>query len=519
VSAFDFEKHCDRTSSSDKHRLMKRRNFLAGSFASAALVRLPPLLAQAQAQEQEFPNAPGLTKHVAEFIVNTRYEEIPPEVLTLGRKSILDGFGLALSGSVSEMGPLVRQYLSAYTTASAKSSVVGSRLRVPARFAALANGIFIHADDYDDTQLSVAPDRIYGLLTHPTVPVLPAVFAFSEANGVTGKDLTIAYHVGVEVECKIAEAISPRHYGTGFHTTGTIGTFGSAAACAKLMKFDVSRTAKALAIAASEAAGLRNNFGSMTKPFHAGRASESGVVACELAALGWTASEEILESRNGFFDAAGGGFDPRAILNKLAKPWTFTSPGISIKPFPSGSLTHPAMGEMQRLIREHNITAADVEKVDMGGNSGMMGALLHHRPTNALQAKFSMEFCMAILLLDRKAGLTEFTDPVVQRPDVQDMLRRVNFYVDAEAEKAGLNKMTSLLRIHLKGGRTISGRAEFAKGHPSNPMSYEEEAEKFRGCAQFAKWPAAKADSVIQTVKNLEAEMDVRKLTAALTMG
>ena len=138
-------------------------------------------------------------------------------------------------------------------------------------------------------------------------------------------------------------------------------------------------------------------------------------------------------------------------MNRLGKPWTFADPGISIKPFPSGSLTHPAMGEMLRLIREHDIKPASVEKVDMGGNSGMMAALLHHRPMDALQGKFSMEFCMAILLLERKAGLNEFLDAVVQRPDVQEMIRRVNFYVDPEAERAGLNKMTSLLRIHSEG--------------------------------------------------------------------
>ena len=153
----------------------------------------------------------------------------------------------------------------------------------------------------------------------------------------------------------------------------------------------------------------------------------------------------------------------------------------------------------------------------MGGNSAMMAALIHHRPENSLQAKFSMEFCMAILLLDRKAGLIEFTDPVVRRPDVQQLLRRVNFYVDPEAEKAGLNKMTSIIKIHLKDGKTISGRAEFAKGHPANPMSYEEEADKFRGCAEFAKWPSAKAESVIQIVRTLDKAPDVSKLSAALT--
>jgi 2-methylcitrate dehydratase PrpD len=484
---------------------------------AASSLRNTRISEPAEQNTASFPSVPGLTKYVSEFIVNTRYEDIPENVLVLGRKSILDGFGLALAGSVSEMGPLVRDYVGRFASAPGRASVIGSELRVPARFAALANGIFIHADDYDDTQLSVAPDRIYGLLTHPTVTVLPPAFALAEVNRYNGRELMTAYQVGVEVECKIAEAISPRHYGEGFHTTGTIGSFGSAAACAKLMRLNAKQTANVIGIVAAEAGGLRNNFGSMTKPFHAGHAAENGVVAADFASIGWTASEEILEAKNGFFNAAGGTFDPVAILNRLGKPWTFADPGVSIKPFPSGSLTHPAMGEMLRLVRENNIRAADVEKVDMGGNSGMMNALLHHRPTNALQAKFSMEFCMAILLLDRKAGLQEFTDSVVQRADVQELLRRVNFYVDADAEKAGLNKMTSILKIYLKGGRVVSGRAEFAKGHPSNPMSFDEEADKFKGCAEFAKWPSAKTESVIQTVRTLETVPDMARLSSALT--
>jgi 2-methylcitrate dehydratase PrpD len=498
---------------------MKRRDFVTNSLAMAGsmtLANASPLSAAPPQQPQGLPAAPGLTKYVSEFIVNARYEDIPTPVLELGRKSILDGFGLALAGSVSEMGPLIRKYVEAQGSGG-RASIIGSRMKALTRFAALANGVFIHADDYDDTQLSVAPDRVYGLLTHPTVPVLPAVFAMAEANGYSGKQATLAYHVGLEVECKVAEAISPRHYNDGFHTTGTTGGFGSVAACAKLLGLDAKRTANALGIAAAQGGGLRNNFGSMTKPYHAGHAAENGVVSADLAAMGWTASEVILEARHGWFHAAGGGFDPNAIVDRLGKPWTLADPGVSIKPHPSGSLTHPAMGEMMRLILQHNIQPGNVEKVDMGGNSGMMAALLHHQPMDALQAKFSMEFCMAILLLERKAGLNEFLDPVVRRPDVQEMIRRVNFYVDPEAERAGLNKMTSILRIHLKDGTVISGRAEFAKGHPANPMSYEEEAEKFRGCADFAKWPAAKTESVIRLVRALENAPNVGGLTAALT--
>ena len=175
------------------------------------------------------------------------------------------------------------------------------------------------------------------------------------------------------------------------------------------------------------------------------------------------------------------------------------------------------MGEMLRLIRENNIKAADVEKVDVGANHAMMTSLLHHRPATGLQGKFSMEFCMSILLLERKAGLNEYQDAVVQRADVQDMVKRVNFYIDPEAEQAGLDKMTSILKIHLKGGKVISGRAEFAKGSPSNPMSYDEVADKFRGCAEFAKWPAAKTEPVIAVVKSLETTSDISKLAALLT--
>jgi 2-methylcitrate dehydratase PrpD len=147
----------------------------------------------------------------------------------------------------------------------------------------------------------------------------------------------------------------------------------------------------------------------------------------------------------------------------------------------------------------------------------MMTSLLHHRPTTGLQGKFSMEYCLSILLLDRKAGLGEYQDGAVRRADVQEMIKRVNFYIDPEAEQAGLDKMTSILKIHLKNGKVLSGRAEFAKGSPANPMSYDEVADKFRGCAEFVKWPAAKTQSVIESVKSLENVSDVTKLAAALT--
>jgi 2-methylcitrate dehydratase PrpD len=462
--------------------------------------------------------APGATSYVADFIVNTRYTDVPAEVLDLARKSILDGLGLALAGSVAETGEIVRKYLSSNGLTSGGATVIGSSLKAPVRFAALANGVGIHADDYDDTQLAVAKDRVYGLLTHPTAPTLPVALALTETRSMTGKDLLLAYNVGVEVETKISEAINPRHYEDGFHSTGTVGVFGAAATASKLMGLDRPHVLRALGIAGSEAAGLRENFGTMTKPFHAGRAAESGVVAAEFASLGWTATDEILESPRGFFQAAGGGWDPNALMGKLGKPWTFVSPGISIKPSPSGSLTHPGIGEMLRLIRENRITPDQVASVDVGTNKNMPNALIHHHPTDNLQAKFSMEFCMAAALLFGQVGLTQFNDEVVNSRPVQETIKRVHFGVSPVAEAAGYDKMTTIIDIHMKDGQTISGRADFGKGSPANPMSYDEVAAKFMDCAAYARWPESKSKAIVSTVRKLEDLPDIRQLTTLLSL-
>src|SRR5712691_11146197 len=443
---------------------MKRRAFLrnaAGAGASLGLLgasgskfggaqTAQASSAQASA-ETSFPQVQKLTSHTAEFVVSLKLTDIPAEALELGKKSILDGLGLALSGSKAETWKLSQEYLKPFGfPPRSGAAVLGSAVRLPARFAAFANGVAIHVDDYDDTQLAAGKDRVYGLLTHPTVCVLPAALATAEVEGKSGKDLLVAYHSGVEVECKIAEAISPRHYEDGFHSTGTCGVFGGTTACARLRNFDESQISRAFGIAASQGAGLRENFGTMMKSFHAGHAAEIGVFAADLAALGWTGAEQILEADRGFFHAFGGSYDPSAIFHKLGQPWTFANPGVSIKPYPCGSLPHPGMTEMQRLIRSEKIKAADVEMVEVGTNRNLPNALIHHHPKNNLQAKFSMEFCLAILLIEGKAGLGEFTDAVVNRPDVQAMIDRIHFGVDPEAEKAGYDKMTTILKIHLK---------------------------------------------------------------------
>ena len=497
---------------------MRRREF---GIASLGVIASTVLADSTEGVElmsrSDFPRAPGLTDYVGKFVSQAKYEDIPGEVVELGKKSILDGLGLALAGSKAQTGTLCRQYLDKIGVCDGKSTIIGSARKTSPRFAAFVNGVSIHADDFDDTQLAVAKDRVYGLLVHPTVPVLPALLALAEGVGVSGKQLTLAYHLGVEVECKIAEAISPRHYQDGFHSTGTCGPFGSAAACAKLLRFGHSEILNTFGLVASQSGGLRENFGTMTKPFQAGHAAESGLVSAELVALGWDAAGQILEADRGFFHAFGGSYDPSAIMDRLGKPWTFVSPGISLKPYPSGSLTHPAMTELARMIEANNIQAAQVEKIDVGANHNMTTTLLHHQPKTGLEAKFSMEFCMAILLLEHKAGLKEFSDKVVQRADVQEMIRRVDFHVDPEAESAGYDKMTSLLKIHLKDGRVVAGRADFGKGSPANPMTFEEASAKFRGCAEYAGWPKVKTERIIAFVRALDSAPDVRALSPLLS--
>jgi 2-methylcitrate dehydratase PrpD len=493
---------------------MIRRDFCKTSLALAGLAVSGERTGGATPATEEFPKAPGLTRYVSEFIVHTKYEDIPENVIAIGKKTILDGFGLSLAGSAAVSGPHIRQYIETLGCTAGKASIIGTSIKVHPRFAALANGISIHADDYDDT----------GSALHVAAPVLPPAFALCESGNRSGKDLLLAFHVGVEVENKIGDAASPRHEREGYHTTGTCGVFGSTAASAKLRGLDVTKTAYALGVAGSESSGVRANFGSMSKPFNAGHAADCGTQAADLASIGWTAADDILESPLGFYRAGGGGFNPAAIVNRLGNPWMFANPGDLIKRFPCGTIQQQVMDGMLRLIAKNNVKAADVDRVEVGGNLSNYETLFRHHPTSGLEGKFSMEFCMAILLLERKATLDQFTDAVVRRPDVQDMIGRVRYYVDPEFDKRTARGESlqavlveeSILKVYTKDGKMLTERTVAAKGSPENPMTFEEVADKFRSNAEFAKWPSEKAESVIQLVKSLETVPSMSPLTAAL---
>lgn len=421
-----------------------------------------------------------MTAEVARFIVET--SQVPDPVRERATNHLVDGVAVMLAGAAAESGRIVREHLRE-VGGNPQAVVVGSRVRAPLQLAAWANGTAAHALDYDDTQLATDPRSVYGLLTHPTAPVLPAALAAAEHVGASGQELLDAYVVGVEVACRTADAVDPRHYRDGFHSTGTLGTFGACAAAARLLGCDLDQTLRALGLAASMAAGLRENFGTMTKPFHAGRAAENGLLAVLLARRGWTAARDILEAKRGFYSAAAGGFDPSKIEGKLGNPYFFESPGISIKPYPSGSLSHPAQDVLLDLVREHDVRPEEVERIEVGVNSHVPNALIHTRPQTALEAKFSLQFQMAVGVVDRRAGLAQFTDERVRDPAVRALMERVHVYVDPEIDALGYNEMRMKVAIYLRDGRVLAGRADMARGHPRKPMSRQEVSEKFLECA------------------------------------
>ena len=456
----------------------------------------------------------GLTQEVASFIVKTTYEDLPPEAIRIAKRCLIDGTGIALSGSTDPPSLILRKYLESLG-GKPEASVIGTKLRVPASAAALANGTSGHAQDFDDTQLSHSPDRIYGLLTHPTTPVMAAALALGETKGITGKNFLSAFLVGFEVECKMAEAINPIHYKKGYHTTGTIGAFGAAAACGKVLDLSEERMRCALGIVASMSAGIRANFGTMTKPLHAGRAAENGVVAAHLAQLGFTSDPDVLENPWGYFKILGDGFDLDKISGKLGTPHTIINPGISIKPYPSGVLSHPSMNAMLDLVREYHLQPHDVAEIHLHAGSNILNPLRYALPQTGLEAKFSLPFCLTSVLLRRGAGIKEFRDEFVRSPEVQELMKRVTTILDPEIEAKGYARILSRLEVKLKDGRVLKKESSPYKGGPENPLSDDELYEKFSSCAEFIL-PKEKISHVHQLLRGIEELRDIRSLVLAL---
>lgn len=458
------------------------------------------------------------TPAVVRFIEQARYDEFPAEAIRIARHCVIDGIGVMLAGATQAAGEIVRE-LAADAGAKPEATVFGpAPIRTSASYAALANGTSGHALDWDDTQLATSADRIFGLLTHPTMPPLIASLAVGEHMGISGRTMLEAFLTGFEVECKIAEAIAPAHYKKGFHSSGTIGTFGAAVTTAKLLNLKGDKLAHMLAIAASSASGIRVNFGSMTKPLHVGRASQNGVVAAQLAARGFTGGTEALDPPWGFFASFshGEGFDPDRIVSCLGAPHTIVSPGVSIKPYPCGVLGHPTMDAMRRLVIDNDVNPEDITAIRVRAGSNILNPLRYDIANNELEAKFCPAFMVSAIALRRKAGVHEFNDEFVRSEPVQAMMKKVERVLDAEIEAQGWEKIRSTVEVDLKDGKTLVQVAdERYRGGPDLPFGRDELFEKFSDCATMLM-SSERVTALFEALESLDTIDNIAELVELL---
>lgn len=428
----------------------------------------------------------NITRDAVQFIQNVTFADLPAEALEIGKRCMVDTMGLYAAGATEHSVHILMEEAAYQGGREDALLLAGKGQRIPAPTAARILGTSGHAHDWDDTQVSHDPRHVYGLLTHPSVPPLTAALVVAQQlGGVSGEALMLAFQTGFEVESKISEWMLPDHYRRGHHTSGTVGTFGACAAAAKLLQLTDDQVANALGIAASFAAGIRCNFGTMTKPLHVGRAAENGVTAAMLAKRGFTADPSALDGRWGFIQVLGGGYSEKKLSQGFGKTFTIVSPGVSIKPYPSGIVTHQSMDAMRNLVLEHDIQPEQVQKIDFYAANNILEPIRYPIAKNHLQAKFCMNALLAMLVLRRQAGAKEFTDEFVGGAAMQDMQKRINLHHDADIEAKGFDRIRSRIVLQTKDGRTFEKWAdERYRGGPSNPMTNGEVEEKFRVCAQ-----------------------------------
>jgi 2-methylcitrate dehydratase PrpD len=489
----------------------------AASVGSPSSVAAQGAIAARSKKEVKGNAIKGTTDAVKQFIARTGLHDCPPNVVAEGKRCLIDGFGVLLAGSAEQGSQILRRY--AQKSSGAKEATVLGRepMTCSAAHAALANAGSAHALDYDDTQLSTTPDRTFGLLTHPTTPALSAALAVAERSGASGSAFLEAYLVGVEVECKMAETIDPNHYERGFHSTGTLGVFGAAAAAGKLMKLNEAQLAHMLAIASSLSAGIRVNFGSMSKPLNAARASENGVFAAEIASQGFTGGDNGLDGQWGFFQVLGDGADLDRLIGKLGNPWSIVAPGVSFKPYPCGSLSHPSMDAMLKVVTDHDLKPEQIKAVRLRAGNNILDPLRYGVAKNGLEAKFSVPFLMSAIILRRRAGMREFTDEFVMSPAAQQMMQRVTAVHDLDIEKQGFDKIRSVVEVDLVSGQTLVQPSDDRyRGGPDNPFTRADLHAKFEDCAQIVL-PQNRIAPALAAIEAVDALPNVRQLIQTMS--
>jgi 2-methylcitrate dehydratase PrpD len=448
----------------------------------------------------------SLTEKLAESVVNAEFEEIPEEARHQAKLCILDTLGVALAGTTDPIHQPVNQYLEE-VGGKRQSTVIGLGLKTSAPLAAFANGVFGHVLDYDDLT--------YLFVAHSSVVLVPAIFALGEVLKSPGKDLITAFVVGSEVQWKIGDAMvgSGDHYNKGWHSTGTIGTVGAAAAAGKMLGLDSEKMANAISISTSMAAGVREQAGTMTKSFHAGRAAENGVVAALLARGGFTGTKKAFEGKMGYFPLMANQYD-LGKMGDFGKPWGIVEPTISrglvFKLYPCCGSGDGTIDAMFSLIKDHGIKAEEVESVECFAHERKIANLFHHDPKTGLEAKFSLEYWIAIMLLERDAGLKQFTDAKVHDPRVQSLMKKVKLSYDPKMPRFPVR-----IEVKMKDGHTYTKTYWPLKASPENPVSDEDLIAKYRSCAQWYGLPREKTEKsidLIMAIERLKDPGDVMKL-------
>ncbi|MBE0624049.1 MAG: MmgE/PrpD family protein [Burkholderiales bacterium] len=415
-----------------------------------------------------------LTKQAAKFASEVKMSQLPPRCAEAITTGITDCVGVMIAGAGEEAVQIVAGMVSAATGKDTAPEIPSGR-KLSSADAALVNGVAAHALDYDDVALS----------GHPSTVLVPAILAEGWTLGSSGADVIAAYAAGYEIWA-LLEALEPGAYHErGFHPTAILGTVATAAACARLHGYDSGKTAHAIAIGASLASGLVANFGTMTKPLHAGRSAQSGIIAARLAGRGFTGALDVLEHRTGFMRAHSPSSDPQLDAQDagLGTHWRLPQFGINVKRYPACYGTHRAIDAMIELAREHNLTADAVKEIRVRTGSTQKLMLRNSNPQTGLEAKFSMEFALSAALVVRRVGLAELTDEFVRRPDVAANFAKVKISVTEEKAELDFAPDDRVSVLLTNGAVLEHAPVTDAKGSWKRPMNRDEFEEKFLDCA------------------------------------
>ena len=436
----------------------------------------------------------------------TAFATPPAEARVRAARAVLDTIGVTLAGAGEPASRIVRETLGA--DGGDQSVVLGTSLLSSAPNAALANGTAAHALDFDD--------MCFVSLAHPSAPLVPAALAAGELVAACGRAILDAYVVGFEIESRLGRVMNPRHYRRGWHCTSTLGTIGAAAAASRLFGLDPAAAAHALAVASSEASGLKENFGTMVKPLHAGLAARNGVVAALLARGGLTASALAIDGPQGFLRAMDSeGPAVGGSLAGLGSHWDIVETGITVKLYPSCAGTHPALDALLDLRRRERFGGADVERIEIDVDSITPTVLIYDRPATGLEAKFSMKYCAAAAVAWGSVGVETFEDAALGHPDVASLMPRVSMRADPSLDGIGPALTEARVAVTLRDGRVLRRDAHGARGYPERPVSDDELAAKFLSCAQRAL-PAPTAHRALELLWGVSDLPDVRELTTAM---